>query len=1105
MKSRSSPSLLSFFMAVAVLNGAVSLKAQEDPAQSVRRASIPAEAVEAIQGFQLADGIQAELFAAEPLVVNPVAIALDDLGRCFVCETYRQEHGVEDNRNHMDWLDDDLASQTVADRLAMYKKHLGDKLSAYSDFPDRLRLLRDRDGDGKADRATVFVGGFDDPLEGTGAGVLPVRDNVYYTCIPRLWAFRDDDDDGRADRRVALHDGYGVRVAFRGHDLHGLCLGPDGRLYFSMGDRGLHVETKDRVVSNTESGSILRCELDGSRLEIIATGFRNPQELTFDEEGNLFTGDNNSDSGDRARWIHVIPGMDAGWRMAFQYLPDRGPWNRERLWEPANPDQSASIYPPIANLGDGPSGVTYYPGTGLKPTYQGNFFLCDFRGTPAVSGLRTFKMKPAGASFELIDSEIFLWKCLVTDAAFGPDGRLYVSDWVEGWNGSGKGRIYCLSDPEVQQESSVKQVRELLSSGMTDRKMAELPSLLEHDDQRVRQAAQFEIANRGGLKTLAKVLKSSEYRVARLHATWGLGQIARLGNAQQRQDALQTLLPFARDPDAPVRSACTVIFGDNRDARTDRMVVALLTDSDARVRRDAALAAGKLRLHSAVPSLLRIALANAGADLALRHAVAMGLAGCASEQQLASLVEHPSESVRLAAVVGLRRQGSAKVAAYLVDSDPQIASEAARAIHDLPLEDAMPDLARALPAPLQSEAFLSRALNANYRLGQSEHARALAEFASDGARPLRMRQLALSMLATWDHPASRDRVLGMWRPILSERQGMDAVNALREKLPQLLESGQEIRMQATQIAAQLGIAEAADGLRRLLDDRQRTGRERAGALLSLGRLHPDDLSAVVQQATSDGEPRVRAAARMLLTEIDPSAAVEQLSQAIEKGDQIERQSAVEMLASAATESADTILSGLLAKLNSGAIDPPIQLDVLMAGRKRGESNETIREAVRAYDERVAAQKPVEQYAVTLEGGDEERGGRIFFERVAASCLRCHKVASAGGNVGPDLTTIGKDRTRQELLEAIVDPNATITKGFETMMVSTNQGKTISGIVQEKTDDHVVLLTADEQTITLNHDAIEAMSPGQSAMPADLVGLLTPYDLRDLVEFLATRK
>src|SRR6185369_415652 len=153
------------------------------------------------------------------------------------------------------------------------------------------------------------------------------------------------------DQRKSLSYGYGVRYNFLGHDLHGLRFGPDGKLYFSIGDRGLHVQTREgRILDNPDSGSVLRCELDGSNLELFATGLRNPQELAFDDFGNLFTGDNNSDSGDQARWVHVVEGGDSGWRMAYQYLPDRGPFNREKIWHPQEEGQPAYIVPPVTNI-----------------------------------------------------------------------------------------------------------------------------------------------------------------------------------------------------------------------------------------------------------------------------------------------------------------------------------------------------------------------------------------------------------------------------------------------------------------------------------------------------------------------------------------------------------------------------------------------------------------------------------------------------------------------------------------------------------------------------------------------------------------------------------
>src|SRR5262249_31802229 len=212
---------------------------------------------------------------------------IDEHNRFYVAETYRLHAGVTDDRGHMDWLDDDLASSTVADRVALYHKHLKDRFSTYEKEHDRVRLIEDTDGDGKADPSTVFADAFPSAASGIGAGLLARGGNVWYTCIPDLWLLRDTKGTGHADVRRSLHTGYGVHVGFLGHDLHGLRMGPDGKLYFSIGDRGFNIQTEGRTVAYPDTGAVLRCNPDGSGLEVVATGLRNPQELAFDQYGNL--------------------------------------------------------------------------------------------------------------------------------------------------------------------------------------------------------------------------------------------------------------------------------------------------------------------------------------------------------------------------------------------------------------------------------------------------------------------------------------------------------------------------------------------------------------------------------------------------------------------------------------------------------------------------------------------------------------------------------------------------------------------------------------------------------------------------------------------------
>lgn len=1061
------------------------------------------DVITAMKALTLAPGIKVDLFAAEPQVANPVAISVDELGRVYVCETYRQSKGVEDNRDHPEWVDDDLAAKTVQDRLAVYKKYLKANIKAYSQHEDRIRYLEDRDGDGRADVSRVFVGGFNGPLEGTGAGILARQGTVYYTCIPRLWVFHDDDGDGQADRRAALHDGFGVRVAFRGHDLHGCTLGPDGRLYFSLGDRGFHVDTGDKTFANPETGAIFRCDMDGKKLEVFATGFRNPQDLTFDAYGNLFTCDNNSDSGDRARWLHVLPGADYGWRMAFQYLPDRGPWNSESLWRPYFPGQSAAVTPPIANMADGPSGLVYYPGTGLAEHYNGNFFLCDFRGSAALSGIRTFKHKPRGASYEVIDPEVFLWQSLATDLDFGPDGILYVCDWVEGWNGVNKGRIWRLYDEQAQASETVKEVHNLLSAGLKKTNIDRLAKLLEHPNYRVRREAHFELASRGAIDALDGVVRDSTDQFARLHAIWGLGQIARSFHEKNAARALEVVAARLRDVDAEIRAAAATVVGEASRKASERELIQLLKDNSPRVRAAVAMALAKLGTKDAIDGFVDLLAGSPNEDFVLRHVAILGLTKCASEKDLIALHDHPIASVRLGAVVALRRQGRASIAEFLDDNDELVVTEAARAIYDEPIEVAMPRLAALAQKQRVMQPLMRRILAANFRLGEPENAQRIADIASDDGQVIIMRLEALKLLSSWASPPSRDTLLGMWRP-LQPRHKQVAIDVVRENLPKFLRSKFEIRTQAAMLASSLGIHEVGPILKDMLWNEKMPGRERAGVLLALGNLRPTDLPSTLEKAVHDVEPRVRAAARIVLSRTDPEAALNELNVALQQSSPLEQQSAVRLLPNLASKGGDAALIEQLEKLNAGEVAAFLRLDVFMAARRRVAENANIKKLLDEYLLQRPTDDPLADYHDTLQGGNAERGELLFRASLALSCLRCHRVGDAGGRIGPDLSKVAQDKSREYLLESIVLPNKNIARGYETTILETDDGQTIAGIVQQEKHGVVELLTAEGKTLSFTEDEIEARTTGKSAMP-EVLPHMTLFDLRDLVEYMATLK
>ena len=168
------------------LTGPLRLAHAQDESYKPEIATASPEAAQAARAFRVPPGMKLSLFAAEPMLANPVAFCIDERGKFYVCETFRLHAGVTDNRNHMNWLDADMACRTVDDRVKMYAKYLGkDGFAAYNVEHERVRLVEDRDGDGKADTATVFADGFKDAADGIGAGVLARKGDRLLHLHPR--------------------------------------------------------------------------------------------------------------------------------------------------------------------------------------------------------------------------------------------------------------------------------------------------------------------------------------------------------------------------------------------------------------------------------------------------------------------------------------------------------------------------------------------------------------------------------------------------------------------------------------------------------------------------------------------------------------------------------------------------------------------------------------------------------------------------------------------------------------------------------------------------------------------------------------------------------
>jgi quinoprotein glucose dehydrogenase len=494
-----------------------------------------------------------------------------------------------------------------------------------------------------------------------------------------------------------------------------------------------------------------------------------------------------------------------------------------------------------------------------------------------------------------------------------------------------------------------------------------------------------------------------------------------------------------------------------------------------------------------------------------------------------------STSVRLGACLALRRLMHPGIAQFLDDSDPRIVLEAARAIADLPIEPALPQLAALLdpsrrrreesrtnppdaraqtPDPSQrlltsspTEGFvLRRALNAHFRLGQPTNALALAAFAARNDAPDALRVEALEMLADWPQPSSRDRITGLWRP-LTPRDAKPAADALRPTTTILL-AAKDATVATAALAAieKLALTDLAPSLLALVKNGTAPAEVRAAALRTLHHSsfipHTSSLAAeALKLALTDAAEVLRKEASRLGAASGGTDAIARLATTLQTGTLGERQSALQSLAGLKGKEADDALRKALTQLLEGKLAKGLQLDLLEAAAKR--TSPSIKERVAQFEAKRDAKDPLAKWRECLTGGDAKAGKILFHERQEAACARCHKLAGEGGDVGPDLAGLVAKRGREYALESIVLPNRVIPPGFESLLVVMKNGQSFAGLVKGETGEELTLNSPEDGLLKLKKSDIAKRTPALSPMPESLIEVLTKREIRDLVEFLAT--
>jgi len=376
----------------------------------------PAAAREELKGLKAADGLEVTLFASEPMVRNPADMDVDSKGRVWVTEG------------------------------ANYR--LFQKWGKLRPEGDRIVILEDTDGDGLADKEKTFYQGNE---INTALGICVLGNKVIVSCAPNVFVFTDENGDDVADKKEVLFTG--ISGVDHDHGVHAFSFGPDGKLYFNMGNEGKQIKRPDgspiidRFGFEVNSkghpfrqGMVFRCNLDGSDFEVLGNNFRNNYEVCVDSTGTMWQSDNDDDGNKGVRINYVMDYGNygytdemtgAGWQEKRTAMEQDIP---HRHWHQSDP----GVVPNLLFTGAGsPTGILFYEGNLLPEVYRHSIIHCD--AGPRV--VRAYTLQPDGAGYkaEIVDilTSNDSW-FRPSDVCSAPDGSLYVADW----NDAGVGGHY---------------------------------------------------------------------------------------------------------------------------------------------------------------------------------------------------------------------------------------------------------------------------------------------------------------------------------------------------------------------------------------------------------------------------------------------------------------------------------------------------------------------------------------------------------------------------------------------------------------------------------------------------------------------------------------
>ncbi len=979
----------------------------------------PSAAETALATFRLPDGFRIEVAASEPEVQNPIAMAFDARGRLFVVE---------------------LPDYPLGERTG------------------RIKLLEDRDRDGRFETSRVFADGFHFPT-----GILPWKDGLLVTAAPDIVYIADTDGDGLADtRRVVLTGFAATNPQLR---VNGLVYGLDNWIYVSyprvlqpqryareFGDRGFPVRFPDHgdvsPVDALARGTDVRFRMDPPQLEPAAGNgqFGN----AFDAWGNHFTVWNS----DHIR--HVV--IQERYASANPHFPV--PSSMQSI---SDHGKAAALFPitrdPLhiheSEIGHftSASGISVEQGGTFPASFQGAVFVCD----PVHNLVHADRLTASGATFwasRALEGREFLAS---TDGWFrpvfsttGPDGALYIVDFhrklVEHpeWlppemlksediqAGQDLGRIYRVAYGSTKPAAARVQP--------ADAPALRLVEYLEDANLWWRTTAQRLLVARGDLSAvpaLQAILDRDDGSrpEARLHALWTLDGLGAL--------SVETVLRALRDAHPGIREhAVRLAERYLEDDRITSTLLQMIDDSSTRTQFQVACTLGTVSAPEAPvrDALHRLALRHIE-DPWFRTAVLTGAAESAGAWWVRLTASPDFLSTRSEGRGGFLQSVSSIIGSRGQDDEVEGVLAHVASVKD------------------SDGAWWERSALDGLASG-------LRHRAADSVRlPARAQGLLLSLLQTGS-PERRRASLEVVRTV--RLVGSPALHKLLAEASQTAvrrSASADVRAAATGLLGLDPSGGTVSRLESLLSPRHPEAVQLAAAATLLSMRHGAATSGLLRHWQEYTGP-----VRDLVTAgfFGSRPRVLALVEALEAG----------------TVKAASLPRARAARLRTYP-DADIRLRAQPLLRDTGTSDRP---------------KALQQYRAALKlTGDAERGRRVF----GASCTACHRLGGAGFDVGPDVSGLS-GRDRENLLLQIVDPNASITAGYEDSLIETTDGRSISGVIVQRTDSAVIVRRAGGGEDTILRSSIARIrSLALSHMPEGLEASMTLQDMADLLHYLKT--